>query len=168
MIIIRRASRNNIPAIAELLTQGVSRKQGYSDGSWGTDPFTNDEVADIFDTSRVYIATINGKVIGVVAITNKDELWEDVGKPSKAWYVHRLTSDQNAKGQNVGGLLLKQLEEDALRQGVSALRLDCDYHNEGLCNYYIRQGFVEVTRKDLHNKITGATDGTALFEKKIP
>lgn len=167
MVIIRRAARNNIPAIAELLTKAVERKQGYNDTSWGTEPFTYDEVSEMLDKFRVYIATINGAVTGIATVTNKDELWVDKAGPISAWYIHRMASHESVKGQNVGGQILDRLTEDAQRQGVTALRLDCFSENTGLRGYYKKQGFVEIEQKDLHNKLTGDTDHKTLFEKKI-
>jgi predicted N-acetyltransferase YhbS len=153
MIIVRRASFINIPEITNLLNHALERKHGYNDPSWGTEEFTANEVREMLGSTRVYIAATNGKVVGVVSITNKDQLWTDnVGPdPDPAWYIHRLSSSTTAKGQNVGGLLIQQLEDDARRQGTNALRLDCSYENKGLYDYYVQKGFEEVARKELHS-----------------
>lgn len=167
MIITRRASRNNIPAIAELLTKAVTRKQGYGDNSWGTEAFSNDEVADMLDSSRVYIATIDGKVVGTVSISNKDRFWQKEAAAASAWYITRMASDESAKGQDVGGELLRQLKEDAQRQNVEYLRLDCDSQNKGLGDYYKSKGFELVKQIELHNNVTGDTDHKDLYQLKV-
>ena len=165
MITFGQANDSDIPSIAALLSHGVSRKKLYNDNSWGDDPFSEAEVRDILENSKLYLAHVDDEVAGVLAVTQADPLWED--QPgANAYYIHRMTTDKRFRGQNIGGQLLDWLVSTANNMSVNVLRLDCDCNNRQLCDYYKAQGFSEVARKDLHNRVTGQIDTKALFEKK--
>lgn len=57
-----------------------------------------------------------------------------------AYYVHHFAADQTAKG--AGAILLHHLEQLALQNGKSVMRLDCPSDSPRLNQYYQEKGYV--------------------------
>ena len=152
---IRPAEIDDIPAIADVLSQAARHKSEKGDYLWGDQPYTTDEVGQMLESGGLYAVTADGTVTGTVRITDSDErVWGDDGTSSEALYVHGLATSDTVRGQNVGGKVLEWVAEKAKQEGKKAVRLDCSYTNRGLCNYYVQRGFAEIKRRDIPRKST--------------
>ncbi len=83
--------------------------------------------------------TCDGCVVGAVVLSDTDKRWPDDGQ---AFYVHNLVTDCGEKG--AGEYILNCCQQVAIRNGKTALRLDCQKANAKLNTYYASKGFVFV------------------------
>lgn len=87
------------------------------------------------------------ELIGALRLLWSDErVWRD--ENAFAVYVHGLMINRKYQGQDVGVRLLRWAEEQGRAAGAPELRLDCLEDNPPLRQYYARQGFREVGRRD--------------------
>jgi len=81
------------------------------------------------------------KIAGAAIIFDNDERWKnDYDTP--AYYIHNFVADIKEKG--AGKLILKYIQELAIRNNKTCLRLDCAASNQRLNDYYEEEGFVFV------------------------
>jgi GNAT superfamily N-acetyltransferase len=86
------------------------------------------------------------------------EFWKP--EESEALFVHGLALRPSAGGQGIGSGLLDFAGDQAARQGIPWVRLDCNKTNTQLQQYYSRQGFTYLRTVDLPHRNSGA-----LFQK---
>lgn len=90
---------------------------------------------------QLYVISDNGKILGAIVLLEDDERWDDCNKCS-AYYLHNFVTDTKIKG--IGKIILEFVEELAIKNNKSKLRLDCAEDNDFLNNYYENAGFVLV------------------------
>lgn len=66
---LTRASNNEAPYLAVILTQAGEFKLRHDDLSWGDQPFTREEVEKYIEQGQVYIAYLEGKPIGTSPVS---------------------------------------------------------------------------------------------------
>jgi ribosomal protein S18 acetylase RimI-like enzyme len=71
-----------------------------------------------------------------------EEIW--ASDKAKALYIHKLAIRRIHKNQDLGRTVLSLIKEDAIRQKLTYLRLDCVAHNVALRAYYEEQGFILI------------------------
>ena len=85
----------------------------------------------------------DGGHVGMVRIMKEDALyWGKNNTPAR--YVHSLVVLPEHTGQGWGKVILETVEQQALKEGISLLRLDCDRNNPRLCAFYEALGFQPV------------------------
>lgn len=153
---IRPAVTEDVPAIAQVLSQAAVYKEAQGDYLWGSYPFTEDEVATKLETGNLYTVTYDGAVAGTVTLTETDErVWEGDGTDSEnALYIHSLATSDEVRGKGVGEKVIDWVVGKARQEQREAVRLDCSYTNPRLCGYYAERGFEEVRRRDIPRKST--------------
>lgn len=114
-----------------------------------------------FEANEFYfIENDNGKVLGMVRISDKDLLyWGE--QRVKAKYIHSLVVHEDYAGQQIGKQVVDMIKAVAKNSDCDYLRLDCDASNPMLCNYYTQQDFIKVSEKKLPLGIYN------LYQKKI-
>ena len=153
---IRPAVIEDVPAIALVLSQAAVHKEAQGDFLWGSDPFTEGEVARKLETGNLYTVTEGDIVVGTVTLTETDErVWEDDGTDTEsAIYIHSLATSDEVRGRGVGERVIDWVVGKAQQERREAVRLDCSYTNPRLCGYYAKRGFEEVRRRDISRKST--------------
>jgi GNAT superfamily N-acetyltransferase len=94
---------------------------------------------------------ISGKLNGIVTLMNSfPEEWEEIKLKDRFLWICSLFTSKEAKGKNVGSVLIEKIEEYAKSISVDLLILDC-YINETdfLVKYYQKFGFKEIKRKEV-------------------
>jgi ribosomal protein S18 acetylase RimI-like enzyme len=160
---ITQALETDIPALVDILTQATAYKVQHDDMAWGTGAYTDKEVLAGMAKHPVYIARLNGEPVGTFKLQSDDDIvWAD--RTAQAGYIHQLAIKSGFHGQDLGQKLLEWAAVECKRQGKQFLRLDCPDSNQKLCQYYEKQGFVQVGIKS----IPGFKDYTAaLYEKRL-
>ena len=98
--------------------------------------------------------------VGMVRLSNEDEIYW--GKQSStAYYIHSLVIAEQFSGMKLGEKVLKLVMDEATKNSIPLLRLDCISSNQKLCNYYENQGFVKVGEKQLSHSLNN------LYEKQL-
>jgi ribosomal protein S18 acetylase RimI-like enzyme len=101
-----------------------------------------------------------GETLGMVRVLQEDILYW--GKQEeKAVYVHSLVVREQFKGQQIGKLVLQNIEKEAKNNNCRFIRLDADSKNPKLCTYYEKLGFELVGNKSLPMSIYN------LYQKEI-
>lgn len=62
-----------------------------------------------------------------------------------AFYINNIAIDAATRGKGYGAVLLQQVIDSALQQGLRALELDVTHINDGAMRFYRRQGFAVVS-----------------------
>jgi hypothetical protein len=83
--------------------------------------------------------TQDNKVVGAIVLLEEDGQWSDCSDVS-AYYLHNFVTAISEKG--TGGIILKAVQELAVRNEKTRLRLDCATDNVRLNHYYKNKGYV--------------------------
>jgi hypothetical protein len=79
---------------------------------------------------------MSGKVLGAVALLNEDKRWN---KDSQSYYIHNLVTDTEISG--IGAEIINSCETLSINNGKNKMRLDCQFSNHKLNQYYNEHGF---------------------------
>jgi len=171
--ILIAATLDDVSEIRKLMQEASDFKMSRGDDLWGTEPFTDDEVARLIIGGKMFVYKIDGTSAASVLLANNDErMWGDAGDDDSAIYVHRLCVGDSFRGKGVGQKVLNLAEDFALQKNKVRLRLDCPYDNRSLCGYYEQLGFREVRRYDRPNSTGGRNPQkdvyrAALYQKEL-
>jgi ribosomal protein S18 acetylase RimI-like enzyme len=158
-VVLAREEDANL--VLEILNEATQYKNKHNDKSWGVEPWQTREILDSIEAGNRYLVFAGKDVVGCFVLDWTDKLWVD-DSPNAA-YVHQLAVKSNFHGLNIGSKMLDIATSLAKQNGKSLLRLDCNYDNKKLCNYYKKANFT------LHNtRQSNNTNNTiALFQKII-
>ncbi|MET9427356.1 GNAT family N-acetyltransferase [Streptomyces sp. NPDC003036] len=146
-ITIRKADADDIPAMLAILDSAVVwlNARGIT-AQWGTEPYSTRpkavEVVGAYVTEcSPWIAEIDGVPAGTMTLAPVPGAHVPPADEPEV-FVRSLATEGRHHGRGVGSALLAHAVEEARRQGVSLLRVDCFAGSEGrLVRYYERQGF---------------------------
>lgn len=93
------------------------------------------------DQEQIYIATVDGEVVGAIALVDFDDVEEY--RHLKPW-VAAFIVDPNRRGSGLGGAMLAALEVKARKFGISRLYL----WTEDKRNFYIKRGYQLIEHCD--------------------
>jgi GNAT superfamily N-acetyltransferase len=159
-MIIRRAGRDDVPAVLALLDGATEWlvARGRTD-QWGTRPHSTSprrvaQITGFADDGGLWVGETDGRVVGAVAVGTALAHIPPVDEPEL--YVRLLVSERASAGQNIGGILLDHARKLAREAGVGLLRVDCFAGGDGaLVRYYERQGF---TRTEPFTEVSGSAE----------
>ena len=107
---------------------------------WTPASFSRTRIADLIERGEIYVAFLNGRVVGTFALQWSDEeTWGTL--PDDAGYLHGLAVLRKLAGMGLGRELLGWTENRVSLSGRKYLRLDCVAANKALNEYYLRAGF---------------------------
>jgi ribosomal protein S18 acetylase RimI-like enzyme len=144
MLITRRATTTDVPAILALIRRVVPLMNASGNMQWSVD-YPNEEVfQNDITQNHLWVAELSGQVVGVAALTQDQDAeyadadW-DVTEP--ALVTHRLAVDPAAQGRGVALALMQQAEAEARRQGLRALRVDTNSENAATQRLFPKLGY---------------------------
>ncbi|MDO7845101.1 GNAT family N-acetyltransferase [Hymenobacter sp. M29] len=144
MLVTRRATPDDIPAILGLVRRVVPLMQASGNFQWSAD-YPNAEVfrADI-EQKHLWVVELEGAIAGVAALTQDQDAeyaqadW-DVSEP--ALVTHRLAVDPAAQGRGVALALMEQAEKQAVAEGLRVLRVDTNSENAATQRLFPKLGY---------------------------
>jgi GNAT superfamily N-acetyltransferase len=147
---IRPGSAADLPVVMAMLDGAVAWLDGAGrSGQWGSEPWSADErkvakIAAKLASDTVWIAEVDGAPAG--ALTHSPDPMPYVAAADEPeLYVTLLVTDRAFAGHGIGGRLLAHACDEARRQGVELVRVDCYAGGDGqLVSYYRRNGFEPV------------------------
>jgi ribosomal protein S18 acetylase RimI-like enzyme len=145
---IRRAVADDAPAIVSLLYESFLEYESlYTVEGFAATVISSSGVIDRMRDGPVFVATMNSKVVGTVAIVPR----------SDALYIRGMAVHPGARGQRIGEHLLVYVENLAINQGARRLLLSTTPFLERAIRLYESFGFKRTDEgpHDLH--------GTPLF-----
>ncbi|MFJ3758853.1 GNAT family N-acetyltransferase [Streptomyces sp. NPDC090080] len=109
-------------------------------------PYPADKLLATIQSGTVFMLRDGHTTAATITLTPdaEDGLWTDAELAEPSMFVNKLTVDREYAGQNIGGRLLDWAGDRAHRAGAKWVRLDAWTTNEGLQQYYLRQGFGHV------------------------
>ncbi len=120
-------------------------KLSLGDSAWGDYPFTEEDVALRLKRGGTYVAEINGRLAGSIALIWDDaHNWGTVGVDGKAGYIHSLMVGDKFRGQKLGLKLIDWAKSEVRAKGRPFLRLDCPANNKKLRSYYENLDFKPI------------------------
>ncbi|MCJ0978837.1 GNAT family N-acetyltransferase [Rhodococcus sp. ARC_M12] len=101
-------------------------------------------------------------IVGALRLIWADPaIWPE--EDGHAGYVHGVVINRSESGMGLGASLLEWALRRSRQEGRSLLRLDCAETNTELRNYYLRQGFRYVGRREFADGSSWFS--VALFER---
>ncbi|GAA4606228.1 GNAT family N-acetyltransferase [Actinoallomurus liliacearum] len=135
-VLIRDALDADAPVTATLLTQlgypSTTEQTADRIARWRSDPL-----------SRVIVATLNERVVGVLAF-HAIPFFERDGSRGR---VVSLVVDENARGHGVGARLMSFIEAEARRLGCEDLELTSNRRRTGAHAFYKHLGFEDACHR---------------------
>lgn len=113
-----------------------------------------------FENGEFYFIIHNDKIIGMFRWLDEDTLYWGKEK-EKAKYIHSLVVKVKYAGNKIGEKIIEKLSENAKKEHIFTLRLDCNAANRKLCEYYEKQGFTKVREKLMPDSLNN------LYEKRL-
>ena len=158
------AQLEDAEVLAEILSSAIQNKSNHNDRAWGAPPHPIEEVYKDIEAGNIYIARLGNNPVGTLKLVWEDEvIW---GKqPPIAAYVHQLAVASGYHGLDLGKQLLDWAGLQASSNDRNLLRIDIPPGNEGLKNYYEKQGFKWV--KDREVRAPHKTYTAVLCEKSL-
>lgn len=161
-LVIRKAQIEDLEDMQKLYIEAarwIRSSKGFT--QWREDSFTRAYLEPFIHENEVFVASLNGKLVGCFSIHwQYEEIWGDIFHDD-AGYVHRLVVSRKYKGQAYGGRLLSWAEDYIKNKGKAWLRLDCMADNPTLNEYYRSQGLI------LRGRYEGRGWSANLYEREI-
>ncbi|HEV8190790.1 MAG TPA: GNAT family N-acetyltransferase [Ktedonobacterales bacterium] len=130
---IRRAAPQDIPDIASVLLAAFAEYEPlYTQGGFAATTPTSDQIRTRFDEGPVWIALLDGAISGTVAAILRD---------GATLYVRSMAVLRAARGHNIGGALLGEVERFATEHGCKRLLLSTTPFLARAIRLYERAGF---------------------------
>ncbi|GAA3974117.1 GNAT family N-acetyltransferase [Hymenobacter antarcticus] len=144
MLITRRATLADLPAILALVRRVVPLMRASGNFQWSAD-YPNEVVftADI-ERSCLWVGELAGAMAGVAALTqDQDEEYAqaDWDATEPALVTHRLAVDPAAQGRGVALALMAEAERLAVTQGLRVLRVDTNSENAATQRLFPKLGY---------------------------
>ena len=144
MLLTRRATAADLPAILDLVRRVVPLMNASGNFQWSAD-YPNEAVfrADIAQ-NHLWVAELDGTLAGLAALTQDQDAeyaqadW-DVTEP--ALVTHRLAVDPAAQGKGIALALMAEAETQAVAQGLRVLRVDTNSENTATQRLFPKLGY---------------------------
>ncbi|CAD2221435.1 Acetyltransferase (GNAT) family, putative [Angomonas deanei] len=137
---IVRSTLDDVDTHMRLYDEAIRFQQKMGHNNWI--PFERERVIREMKEGIQYkiIDDASGEVAGVFIIEESDPaIWGERDK-DPSFYIHRITTNPQFRGNNLVSLIVNYLKENA--DGKSYIRMDTKNGNEKLIRYYIdRCGF---------------------------
>lgn len=141
---IRLATEEDLPILLQIVRRVVPLMQSQGNLQWD-EHYPNEAVfREDINLHRLWIAEIEGRVVGVVALTTSREPdydQADWDNSLPAVVIHRLAVDPAARGRGVSKALMQQAEQVAIAKGISVVRTDTNSENEATRRLFPSMGY---------------------------
>lgn len=144
-MLIRPATLNDIPGIMELISGVIPVMNAAGNYQWDSS-YPN---AEVFEKDvalqQLWVAEVDSAIAGVAAITTDQEPeYAEVGWDisETAIVTHRLAVGIPYQGLGIARALLMQAEKEALRRGISVLRIDTNTSNAATQRLFPQLGYL--------------------------
>ncbi len=141
---IRRAENFDIPKIGELLLQvhALHSKERPDIFRVGSRKYTDEELAKIIkdDSRPIYVAVEDGTVLGYAFSVIEDIKDDGSLADRRSLYIDDICVDEKRRGEHIGELLYKFVEEEARRLGCYQITLNVWSLNPGAVKFYEKMG----------------------------
>jgi protein-tyrosine phosphatase len=161
---IRRAVASDAAAILTIREDAARWLLGRGITQWRPGEVTLDDIVGWMTDGRVYVAELDGVIVGSVRLAWSDvAVWGD--REPDAGYVQALMTARHAAGLGLGRRLLAHVESVTAASGRNCARLSCLRGNVALERFYVGAGYVEVGAHSFEDHL--GWDPVTLLEKEL-
>ena len=143
-MLIRRATKNDMPEIDKLLCQVLEvHHKGRPDIFKGnTKKYTDRELADIIadDSRPIFVAVNDGEVLGYAFCIFQQHVNNNILTDIKTLYIDDLCVDETKRGLHIGTLLYNYVLDFAKNEGCYNVTLNVWSCNTGALRFYEKLG----------------------------
>lgn len=135
---IRTATKDDIPAMAELLHQlfaiEVDFTPDYTKQACGLELLLNR------DTAKIFVVEVDGHVAGMCSV----QVIISTALGGKVGAVEDVVIDVGHRGNGIGSALMQTVEQWAIQEGLGRLQLLADKDNGSALCFYRQQGWTHT------------------------
>ena len=132
---------------------------------WAMDELTREAVRNPDDE---FIVLYSGDHAGIAACTLSladKYIWSDV-PDNTSGFIHKLSVRRKFAGQGYAARLIQYAAQLCRERDIYELRLDCDPHRKGLCEFYESAGFKLLEVKTIVTHKLGEID-LAMYKMEL-
>lgn len=149
---IRRANKNDIPQIIDLLGQVLQIHADIRPDIFipGTTKYTNAELEEMLkdDTKPIYVATGENDIcIGYAFCQLKEQPFSNNMVQFKSLFIDDLCVDKNTRGQHIGEKLFEHVKSEAKRLDCYEVTLNVWAGNSSAEKFYEKMGLKTKERQ---------------------
>ena len=149
-ITIKQAQESDIAVLESIFMDTVNWLDEMGQPLWGASEISWDALSKSYKIGDFYIAYLDGKPCGCMAIVDYDPFfWPDV-KQGDSLFVHKLAVAKSARKSGAADALMDFFKMQGVKRGAKTLRLDTHALRPRLRAFYERHGFVFVETKILN------------------
>lgn len=135
-----RAEKADLDPVLSILDEAARWLASRGIEQWKPGTFRRQRIAGRIESGEMYLAELDGRYVGTLALQWADEeTWGEIA-PDAA-YIHGLAIRREFAGRGLGRELLRWAESRAALADKAYLRLDCGAQNPALNEYYEQAGF---------------------------
>jgi GNAT superfamily N-acetyltransferase len=141
---IRLANETDLDALMAIVRGAVPLMRAEGNLQWDDDYPNGTIFLQDIRLSRLWVAVIDTKVAGAIALTTDAEPDYDQGNWDNslpALFIHRLAVDASYRGAGVAKALMLKAEEVALAKGISLIRTDTNSENKATQRLFPSMGY---------------------------
>ena len=127
-IIIRKAAREDLPAIHELVRELAEYEKGLHFVSTTPESYLRDFEGGVFDA---FVAQKEDKIVGMALYYIAFSTWR-----GPMLYLEDFVVKESQRGSGIGAMLFDAFIEEAKRQGVALVKWQVLKWNEPAINFY--------------------------------
>jgi GNAT superfamily N-acetyltransferase len=159
---VTEAKPEEVGTVLVILNEAADWLQSKGVNQWQSRYFTRPFILEGIGQGEVYLARLDDQIVGTITVQWSDPLWWG-DTPMDAAYFHRLAVKREFAAKGFGRALIGWAENKAKAAGKSYLRLNCQFENPRLRQYYEDMGF--AFRGDAF--LPDGSFRSALYEKKL-
>lgn len=141
---MRQAEETQVLQFIQVIQERIDWMESRGMNQWNDEEYLDIYSEEYFRAQaragHLFFLMKVGNVMGVAALLEKDDRWEDGSR--EYFYIHHLATRTDTPG--AGTAFLDLIADYAGKQGKRGIRLDCQLGNEPLNCFYERNGYVTV------------------------
>jgi RimJ/RimL family protein N-acetyltransferase len=144
---LRKAVESDVKSIMNIIKQAQEYLKKHEINQW-QDEYPNIEtIKNDICNKNAYVLLKDNKIVGTVAVSFEEEKNYDFiynGEwlsNNKCAVIHRIAVDDNSKGLGLSSLIVKNIEEACLNEGVHSIKVDTHKENESMIRLLQKNGF---------------------------
>lgn len=148
---VRQAEEKDVEIVKNLIMETALWLAEKGSKQWSDIRTGEDEqnISEAIKLGEVYLALLTDGdeeiPAGLFTLRDIPNEWDQAcwgpDESRDYYYLHRLTTNRDLAGNNIGGALLTKATEVGKAHNKKAIRLDCDAENTNLNEFYQDNGF---------------------------